>query len=166
MELLLNINSFLVEIKFLIISIFVPLLTFLVTHKAATSSEKRARDDRKMQLELSRRLKLADFRQAWINDVRADLADIISNCANLNTSDVAASYATNGRIASILMRMNPSEEKAQRIVNLLNGLQSLESSERDVRLLDLTNAANDFLRTEWARLKIELEQYDEVLSKK
>lgn len=76
------VNTFIVEHMPLVSLILIPSVTFIVTSRLNKASEfrtieinrqaeVRAIRERRLQLELSRRMKLADFRQAWIKSQRS-----------------------------------------------------------------------------------------------
>ncbi|MCR8825148.1 hypothetical protein [Pseudosulfitobacter koreensis] len=176
MELLKAINSFIAEHRELVTLIGILLVTFLVTKLLNKSNEKRAkilsdqaeqraRADRRLQLELSRRMKLADFRQAWIDSIRQDFASIIGAKPYQSGDEGQRVDDYNVRIQSVLLKMNPSEVGSKAIFDQLTKLMSSKNRNADDEIaFELTNLVNCYLKAEWDRLKEELEAYDEVVT--
>ena len=98
------------ERQALLILIVMPLLTLIVTWRINKASERRAFQQRLIERSLSRQLKLADFRQRWIDEMRDDIAEYSALTWNseINTG-VESQKALVTLQARILMRMNPDD---------------------------------------------------------
>ncbi len=170
MELLTAWNQWIIGHKELITLVVVPLITLAVTTIINRSAEKRsaaaskeaqyrAAQERKLQLELSRRMKLADFRQNWIDQLRDDFAVILAFAPEYGKRDDAKFAEVNERIQSVLLRMNPNEDAPKAIFKQLLRLINEKEAEKESIAFDLMNLVNLYLKSEWVRLKRELSDY-------
>ena len=121
--------------------------------EARREAEERSASERRLQLELARRMKLADFRQSWINELRDDFAVLLSRSK--------AEGEVNRCIQSILLRMNPKEDVPKAIFDkMLLLINEKDHKNRDEISFDLTNLVNSYLKSEWEVLKTEMSEYD------
>lgn len=162
LQFLTKLNSWIVEHKELTAVIGVPAVTFMVTFFLNRGVEKRAAAERQVERELARELKIADFRQHWISEIRADFSEVMA----LSTSgkkDESAIRNANARITNILLKMNPAEGPAQEVYDLLLQLINFKGKpeEKDDLALVAINAMNSFLKMEWERLKADLRATEE-----
>lgn len=170
-----GLNKLIVDHSALISLILIPAITFLVTSKLNLSSEirssemnkqadLRASKERRLQLELSRRMKLANFRQAWINSLREDFREILGTDHGHVKPNKDGLREINVRIQNVLLKMNPQEvaskEVFDQLIRLVNN-KDLKAAE-DLSF-ELTNLVNKYLKAEWDALKLELESYDAEL---
>ncbi len=123
--------------------------------KASREAEERSASERKLQLELARRMKLADFRQNWIDKLREDFSVLLSQSEG--------EREMNRRIQNILLRMNPKEDAPKEIFEkMLLMINEKGSKEREEISFDLTNLVNRYLKSEWDVLKTEMSEYDKL----
>lgn len=113
--------------------------------------------------------KISEFRQAWIDAIRADLASLIASVNKMHAllssgsgmPDTAECYADAHRaIVSIRLRLNASEANSGAVLSLLDELDQEFSPGNipDGTTLDrideqLMNAARLLLKSEWTRVK-------------
>ena len=113
--------------------------------------------------------KISEFRQAWIDALRADLASLIANVNEIHAllssgrgmPDTAKSYAEAHRaIVSVRLRVNASEAPSEAVLNLLDRLDKefAQGNIPDGSTLDkidkeLMLAARALFKTEWERVK-------------
>lgn len=123
------------------------------SHLSNVSVEKRDNANRILQAEL----KVADFRQAWIGDLRNELEEFYK------MAFLAPKSRDNPRMSSLLakirMRLNMSEKAAHELYAAM--LAAARNDHKDmnaeVEALHLLSAkANTFLRGEWARMKTDI----------
>jgi hypothetical protein len=132
-------------------------------NESRRDAEDRSAKERRLQLELARRMKLSEFRQNWINELREDFSVILSfDSAGLKSADPRVTDV-NKSIQSVLLRMNPGEELPKDIFAMLQKMIKENDKEKKEELsFDLTNLVNSFLKSEWVRLKQELIEYQEL----
>jgi len=128
--------------------------------KERTGLEERAAKERLLQLELSRRMKLADFRQNWIDQIRGDFSVILAAIPMKSSSYEVTEIEVNKCIQRVLLRMNPTEDLPKEIYENLSKMINAKIDEREDIAFDLTNKVNVYLKSEWERLKTELSEYD------
>ena len=168
-EFLIAMNEWIVGHKELVTLVAVPLFTLIVTasinrsaekrsNQERASAEKRAVKERRLQLELSRRMKLADFRQNWIDQLREDFSVILSVIPESSPEPLL--HEANKRIRSVLLRMNPAEDLPKEIFELHQQMINAKPTQKEDITFDLTNKVNVYLKSEWERLKTELSEYD------
>jgi hypothetical protein len=168
-----DLNAWIIAYREIVTIVALPLITVWFTNSVNSAAEARAektraeaetRDagQRLVQLELARRMKLADFRQNWIDEMRDNFAKIISAIGE-GDSEKPALLDVNFRIQRVLMRMNPQEDHAkavfEKLMNLISSGSTNDKSKKEDIAFDLTNLVNALLKTEWERLKKELREY-------
>jgi hypothetical protein len=172
-ENLTTLNQWISSHKELVSLVAIPVVTFTVTYLINRSSEKRAAiarkeaevraaEERLLQLELSRRMKLADFRQNWINEVRQDFALILGIVPSPIKASQDLQMEVNTRIQSVLLRMNPHEDLPKEIFDRLISLLHSNPDKKEEIGFELLNLVNKFLKSEWDRLKVELSEYKKL----
>ncbi|AXT35187.1 hypothetical protein D1820_09470 [Phaeobacter sp. LSS9] len=166
-------NQWIVSHKELVTVVAIPLLTAGITvavnrsvearsTKAREAAEDRAAKERRLQLELSRRMKLADFRQNWIDNLREDFAAILAAVPHHEADKVDYSDV-NTRIQRVLLRMNPREEAPNKIFDtLMQLINERDAKKKEDTAFVLTNLVNRYLKLEWDRLKVELSDYKKL----
>jgi hypothetical protein len=152
-----KINTWITDHLTLVVSVGVPVLTVLVTllvsYLTITASTKAQSRQRKLE----HQLKLADFRQAWIDDMRTDLALYTARTwsASLNEGIDAEKERVMAQ-ARILMRMNPNDPDYDAIKKSLgNPVANLEAGRKA-----LFQIGQGILKREWERLKADLNAVD------
>ena len=139
------------------IFILVPLavgafFTFLSTIVASRTASANA--DR--QIDLTSRVKLADYRQNWINDLRDSFAELQS-CGLTNKFTDAEMTKLYRLSAKVHLLMNRDDLRYAKVSGAIMAITSNASSESRARAVqDLTAVAQDVLKTEWEVLKTDL----------
>ena len=146
----------------LISLIGIPLLTFFVTRIASAAAEKRSSKDREVERKLAVELKLVEFRQKWIDDLRDDFAAFMSAAG----APEAEGSATTGMsaLARINLRINPQDPDFSKLIDGLHGLSIMIHKVKDQKSIqafglanaDLIDIAQRILKREWDRLKDDL----------
>lgn len=166
LEELSQLNLWIADHKELLTLLGIPALTFMVTRLANRGIEKRAAAERQVEGQLAREIKLADFRQQWITKLREEFSQVLAiSSADKKNQDVLR--AANARIVSILLRMNPEEESAQNVYDLLLKAINFKGNTEEETALHLIAASqmNSLLKAEWERLKNDLQPSEEVQSR-
>ena len=142
----------------LVVLVGVPLLTACVTafvSYKATQANIKAQDKLR---EHNNQLKLAEFRQSWINDMREDFALYTARTWNneLNSGKEAQKELLMAQ-ARILMRMNPEDPDYDALLQSL--ISPVADAENDRAAL--YELGQSILKREWERLKFDLNEQRE-----
>ena len=126
-----------------------------------------------LSLNISKEQKTSEFRQAWIDALRADIAAVVAH-ANAFHGVAVAQYETpkeswemvrdhyvgiNQATANIRLRLNANEKECQAVINSIEKLEAHMSLGRlDFREIDaiekqLVADAQAFLKKEWLRVR-------------
>lgn len=161
MKVLKDLNTLILEYNALATSIGVVILlvflTLVATHIANKSAEKR----QIFEADRHRRLKLSEFRQVWINDLRNDLSQFISICAYQKDSEEEEIKKMIFLIAKIQIMMNADDPNFSKLVDCMKNLSKPKlddtpTTENDALPSELIKLSRTILKEEWKRLKKEL----------
>jgi hypothetical protein len=154
------IQTFIGHFQVLFVSLGVPILTVLISWFVAAQTNRTSRRLAEKERALEVQLKLAEFRQNWINGLRDDLASYAA--ATFNTpgmpipEDHLREIITLG--ARIRMRMNPLDPDYDAFMAALS--HSLPSSEKEAEAAKTSASVaaigQRMLKREWERLKADL----------
>jgi hypothetical protein len=125
-------------------------------------------------LTVSKEQKVSELRQAWIDALRDDLAELVAHAHAIHGAS-SAEYKTrlelwvgvkenfsgiNRVSASVQLRLNPTESAAQTILSCMKELEVLLSSDQRIDFKALADIerrlvaeAQSFLKAEWERVK-------------
>jgi hypothetical protein len=134
----------------LVTAIGVPILIVMITAWISLMTARANNKAADRQRDLTHQLKLADFRQAWINDMRNDFA--IYTVHTWDESLNEGAEAKKERVAAqarILMRMNENDPDYEALLASL--LDPVARPEEDHRAL--FEIGRRVLKREWERLK-------------
>src|SRR5712671_151848 len=115
---------------------------------------------------LSRRLKISEFRQAWINDLRLDVADYLQKTQKwfkeYGESKEDFKLFSQGNDASVIlyrikMRLNPNERKHEEFIATLEKIRTPYSLPKEMAEHHWATAAEDILEKARVLLKREWE---------
>lgn len=141
----------------LVASVAVPLLAVALTGWISYLTTKANTKAQDQQRELNHQLKLADFRQAWINDMREDFAIYIDQSwRSKSNENVQAKTEKRMAQARIMMRMNPCDPDYQIMLDSLR--RPFSKPEEDSEALVVVGQR--ILKREWERLKDDLKKVD------
>jgi hypothetical protein len=112
---------------------------------------------------LAASLKLADFRQAWINSLRDSLVELQAACI-VPLSHIKANTDYDGKpdealriVAKIELLLNRKDDYYGGLVEaILRFQEALTNEQKRQRRGELVNYCQDILKTEWDRLKAEV----------
>ena len=140
----------------------IPLLTFFVTKSANRSAEDRAANERRTERKLAAELKLVEFRQQWIENLRADFSEFLS-MASMADEEFKDWEALTAAAIKIQLAMNPKDKAYPEIIRLVNLViaqmvadtdKQSKSAEKLALLMQAT------LKREWDRLKVDLKNVE------
>jgi hypothetical protein len=168
MDTLIELNDWIGRNQPLLASVAIPLITLIVTLSVNSFSNARASKDRILQREMTRKIKIADFRRDWIDELRSELAevvqlsgsDFISKSSELSGSKhVFELYAL---VSKIEMRLNPEDENYDLLRRDLE-LCTKASSTEEIAFAHAGIVTNGrkVLKTEWEKLKSEMRSIDD-----
>jgi len=164
-------NQLVIDHKELLTVIAVPLLAYTITVLSQRAASERASkeralerevaaESRKSERELSRRLKLAEFRQAWIDGLREDLAALAAITVNPAAQGNSDIREANQAYARVVMRLNPLEEGAQLLLSAMNSLNLTKQEDPGELQTAFVRIGQNYLKLEWDALKNELREID------
>ena len=121
------------------------------------SQERRAAAERKAERELQRQLKVSEFRQQWINELRDEFAEFIVLTGKLFRGGQIDLFECYAHLSKLRMRMNPSDPNFQELMEILQ----TASTTKDLQKLAEAHGAlallgQKILKSEWERLKSDL----------
>ncbi|MCE8525270.1 hypothetical protein KBY23_08335 [Ruegeria pomeroyi] len=120
----------------------------------------------KIQLKTTKEIKLAEFRQVWINEMRREVAEYVS----LTTGDMMAkNFEDDGRrerlavlSSQIFLRLNPTEplsaKLAECIRKIADARRRKDISALNELLREFASVSREILKGEWKRLKDDLDE--------
>lgn len=124
--------------------------------KNAKAQNEIAEKNAKAQNDLAVKLKLADFRQAWINDLRNSLSELEARgLSNTYAQDeVLELTRLTQKVRMLMNKDDPHYPELSNLLALLNMNANTEARQKYVR--DLTPLAQKILKDEWEVLKRDL----------
>jgi hypothetical protein len=123
---------------------------------------------------ISKEQKVSEFRQAWIDSLRSELAELISHANAIHGAGAAAFgnasetwkivrddfVGINQSAANIRLRLNPKEKEAQALLGKIESLEKLlapgvamDYSEMNRVEKELVTEAQVLLKNEWTRVR-------------
>lgn len=120
----------------------------------------------KVNLKSAKEMKIAEFRQIWINDMRRDVAEYISVTAG---DMVAKKFDDKDRLermsvlsSQIFLRLNPNEKLSEDLGNKIREIAKARRS-KDIEALntllrEFASISREILKGEWKRLKDDLDE--------
>jgi hypothetical protein len=169
MNILANLQAFISQYQVLFISLGVPILTVLISWFVAAQTNRTSRKLAEKERALSVQLKLAEFRQAWIDGLREDLAAY--SAATFHTSDMPLQNDRLHEIVSlgarVMLRMNTKDPDYEAFKTALSHALPSSQEEADAAKTSLTvvTIGQRILKREWERLKSDLDKIDRLMAK-
>ncbi|KIC31554.1 hypothetical protein [Leisingera sp. ANG-S5] len=155
MEYVQLISDFASKHKDLISLIGVPLLSAIVAWFASVRATKITQKAQVVRRGLDRELKLSDYRQAWINELRNDLA-LLSSLSLAPNSGAENTIAFNAALSRILMRVNPQNPYIPELEKVVAGIRDYNLVNVQAKQDELVKVSRLVLKQEWERLKKDL----------
>ena len=153
-----EINSWLNSNQLLVFSILLPLISSAVAFYSARYSTKLALSNSRIDRNLQKELKLADFRQLWINDFRDDIAALQGYVlAHSHVPSDEFGKEVGKIIARIQMRLHKDDPDREAMNSSLKKLISEAQGKKVDEAEALTIVGQRILKREWERLKKDLE---------
>ena len=169
-------NEFILNHKELITVLAIPLITWFASYSINKSAEKRAnvaseiaesraKYEKLVERELAKKIKLADFRQAWINQIRVDFSNLLSLVLR-EEYDAEQRADINACVARIILSLNPNEKPAvellERLHHVIREADSEKAEKAHTNANELTELAQIYLKEEWDALKRELDDIEKL----
>lgn len=141
----------------------IPLLTILVTWRTNRAAENRATKQRKIERKLAQELKLVDFRQAWINELRGAFVEYHGALyADGGTHNIDMMRVAQ-LITKITLLMNSNDPDYPELVRTRKALiAEVAAGNPAPSLAGSNDIAKKILKREWERLKADLKKVEEI----
>jgi len=159
-----SLQAFISQYQVLFVSIGVPILTVLISWFVAVQTNRTSRRMAEKERALGVQLKLAEFRQEWINGLRVDLAAY--SAATFHSKLIPYTVEQYREIialgARMVLRMNPKDPDFEKFKAALSNALSGSTEEADETKVSDTVVAigQSILKREWERLKSDLAEID------
>ncbi len=143
-----SLSAFAVVFAALVAGIFAILSAWLARQSAKLSAEI-ARENAKLQAKLTANVKLAEFRQNWIDCLREDMAKFQSFgvTPELDHNSVQEFYELGTRIE---LRINPKDKNFPALQEAMYGFLGAKTiEEKFIANPDYVNICQEILKTEW-----------------
>ncbi|MCA0930498.1 hypothetical protein [Ruegeria profundi] len=152
-------------------------LTARIASQSVSTVEAENRKNRiemaKIQLKSAKEMKIAEFRQKWIDDMRRDVAEYVSLSAtdimSKETDDKDRQEEKEARrerltalSSQIYLRLNPNEDLSERLAasirNISEARRAKDISAMNDLLREFASISREILKGEWRRLKDDLDE--------
>jgi hypothetical protein len=153
------INAWISTHQPLLISVVVPLLTLFVSQRASRSSERAAAKSKLIERRLQSEMRIAEFRQVWIDKLREAFVDIIENCSKPIRTGNEDYPIVMARVARVELMMNPRDPDYGKLKILVDQLRAGDHSGVPKELVTVSQA---ILKREWDRLKGDLAKVEQA----
>ncbi|HSY34803.1 MAG TPA: hypothetical protein VK814_03540 [Acidobacteriaceae bacterium] len=139
-----------------IVSTIGTLIASRISFRAVNESAKKASDGIKQQIDFQTRAKLAEFRQAWINELRVQMSTLqsLGVTPNLPQAEKEGFYKAGTMIELLMDRNDPQFAELQSCMYSFLAAQTIE--EKYSCNAPYVHVCQDVLKAEWERLKKEL----------
>lgn len=152
------ISAFIERNQALIVLVGIPLLTMWVTQRSAEAAATRAAQTALVDRKLRSEMRIAEFRQTWINDLRAVIVEIARACSDPHPTSSRYQELVSLTTRAELM-MNPGDKDYPRLLEIFDRLRAGDIS--DVPR-NLTDVFQSILKREWDRLKDDLAKVEKA----
>lgn len=127
-----------------------------ISFKASSESATKTLDGITSQIEFQTRSKLAEFRQAWINELRVQMSTLqsLGVTPGISHAEKDAFYKAGTMIELLMNRDDPQFPQLQECMYALLAAETLE--EKYACNAPYIEVCQDILKREWDRLKAEL----------
>ena len=136
----------------------IPTISFMVTYFTNRFAEARDTKQRSTERFLASELKLVEFRQIWINDLRNELTQFTSKLG-MADENFGEWEAAAGHVTKIQLLMNPNDPDYPELVELSTNLIRAMSDDEKLAADNanrIVRIAQRILKREWERLKEDL----------
>ena len=152
------VSDFITRNQGVIVLVGIPLLTMWVTQKSSEASASRASHAALIDRKLRSEMRIAEFRQTWINELRTVAVEIARACSEpIPTAGRYQELVTLTTRAELMM--NPADKDDQRLHEIFERLRAQDIS--DVPR-NLTDVFQSILKREWDRLKDDLARVEKA----
>ncbi|WP_127112884.1 hypothetical protein [Shimia sediminis] len=166
LELLSEIDSWIKTHQALVATIAVPLLTLAITTVSGRASDKRAQQSKRSDRELQKEMQIAEFRLRWIEELRVLLADYNALLSSFEF-DAQDYQRLTFLMSKFQLMVNPADPDVGKLISAMSeALGQLNEDEPEITgemHMNICTLGQQFLKKEWERLKIDVEQVDGTL---
>jgi hypothetical protein len=156
-----SVNAWIVAHKELLAVVGIPLISWFVTNIAARTSEQRSSAERQMERRLRTELKLIEFRQRWIDELRSELSSFVGHITTAK-EDSLDQQAGIESLAKIQLLMNPKDpdydELTIKMRKLIRTMTADQAGGQEA--LELLKISQTILKREWDRLKLDVAEVE------
>jgi hypothetical protein len=145
------VNAWIFDHQPLVISVVVPLLTLFVTQRAGKFSERSSARVKLIERRLQSEMRIAEFRQVWINDLRSCAVEIARNCSGSPSTQSLQDLM--GLITRAELLVNPKDKDYPRLREIFDRMRAGDRSDATGNLREVFQS---ILKREWDRLKDDL----------
>ncbi len=145
---------------FTAIGLLISFLGHRILKSNAELSAAISRQNAELAASLQAKVKLAEFRQKWIDELRIDMAEYQSEGMLLHRQPANLPKVLELG-ARIKLRMNPRDENFERLSNCIIEIRTARNSEEALDAMDPYLAVSqDILKAEWDVLRKDLKKLD------
>lgn len=150
-----EISAWLNTHQLLVISVGVPLFSVIVAAAASWYSTRKALKTEKLKMNFEGSLKIAEFRQAWINSLRDEMAEFQSYGVHPNTdpTEERIFYKLGTKIELLMNPDDPDypalQQQMYRFLQVADG-DTIDKYSQNAEFVEL---CQKILKREWDRLK-------------
>ncbi|CAO1653411.1 hypothetical protein [Parasphingorhabdus sp. NYA22] len=127
-----------------------------ISRENASLAAEISKQNEKLRANLQSNVKLAEFRQNWINDLRTDMAKI-NSIGVTPSADHSKNLDFYDLMARIQLRMNPEDENYEDLNDCLYDLLNKSVEEKYGASPKFIHVSQKILKREWDTLKAEIE---------
>jgi hypothetical protein len=157
-DMLLKIENFGSTYQAILTSIGTLVLVIALTVITTNLSNKSASDREIANRRVSTEIKIVEFRQVWINDLRNDFSEFLSIAGNPQDHEMVTRLHL--LAVRIHLRLNPDEKTTftlmENITNVLSAISEKDRNALSEASSQLQGSASALLKGEWNRLKRDL----------
>ncbi len=146
--------------ELLVLSVAIPLFSAFIAYFFARYSTRRALAAQRSTLQSQEQMKLADFRLAWIDNLREDAADYVTALATYNEKYSVGQPKLMALQCRIMLRVSEQDEDYHKLLTAMRAaldaaVSNLEESQnfKSDELIELQALFKAILKREWERLK-------------
>jgi hypothetical protein len=150
-------SDFIERNQALIVLVGIPLLTMWVTQRSAEAAAIRASHAALVDRKLRSEMRIAEFRQVWINELRASGVEIARVCSGRPTAESRQELM--GLVTRAELMMNPQDQDYPRLQEIFEKMRAGDNSDVSGNLRDVFQS---ILKREWDRLKDDLAKVEKT----
>lgn len=157
---LVDISQWLEDHRLLVISVVVPLFSALVAALAAWYSTRRTLKTEQEKMQLQTKLKVNEFRQNWINDLRDTMAEFQSYAISPDADPAQERefYRLGTKVELLMNPRDPDFEELQELMYAFLHTSTGDINDKYSHNTPYVSLCQRILKREWERLKSDLKE--------